>query len=81
MKEVIYLGIFIFILNIPFGIWRSKTKKFSKKWFFAVHSPVPFIIATRLYFEIPLSLKSFPVFVFCYFLGQIIGARFFSLII
>ncbi len=74
MNKVILLCIFIFILNIPFGIWRAKVEKFSKPWFFAVHLPVPLIIGMRLFLEIPLSLKTFPFFVFSYFTGQFLGS-------
>ncbi len=75
MKEILMLSAFILIFNIPFGLWRSRVKKFSKQWFFAVHLPVPVIVGTRLFLEIPLTLKSFPFFVASYFTGQMIGGR------
>ena len=74
MNKVIFLCLFIFVLNIPFGIWRAKVKKFSKEWFFAVHLPVPFIITTRLFMNIPFTLKTFPLFVIFYFTGQFFGS-------
>ena len=76
MNKIYILCLFIFILNIPFGTWRAKVKKFSKQWFFAVHIPVPIIIATRLFMNIPLSLKTFPFFVLFYFTGQYVGSLF-----
>ncbi len=74
MNKIIFLCLFIFILNIPFGIWRAKVKKFSTQWFFAVHLPVPVIIITRLFMNIPLTLKTFPLFIFFYFSGQFVGS-------
>ena len=75
MNKIILLCIFIFFLNIPFGIWRGKVEKFSKQWFLAVHLPVPIIIGMRLFMNIPLTLKMFPIFVFSYFTGQFIGSK------
>ena len=74
MNNIILLCIFIFVLNIPFGSWRAKVRKFSKQWFFAVHIPVPIIVAMRLFMSIPLSLKLFPLFVLSYFSGQYVGS-------
>ncbi len=69
-----YLAIFIFFLNIPFGYWRENTKKFSKNWFLAVHLPVPLIIITRLLLGIKLTLPLFALFVCSFFAGQSLGA-------
>ena len=74
IEKIVVLCVFIFLLNIPFGTWRAKVKKFSKQWFCAVHIPVPLIIAARLIMSIPLSLKTFPFFVFFYFSGQYVGS-------
>lgn len=68
------LPIFIFIINIPFGYWREGVKKFSKHWFLAVHLPVPFIVALRLFLGIKLTIPLFAFFVVCYFSGQFTGA-------
>ncbi len=69
-----YLAIFIFLLNIPFGYWRENTKKFSLQWFMAVHIPVPIIVVTRLLLGIKLTLSLFAVFVVSFFSGQLLGA-------
>jgi len=79
MNKLIIICVFIYVLNIPFGLWREKTVKFSKQWFLAVHLPVPLIIATRLFLNIPLTLKTFPLFVFFYFTGQFTGSVFYRL--
>lgn len=34
-------------MNIPFGMWRSHTRKFSPEWFLAVHASIPFISLLR----------------------------------
>jgi hypothetical protein len=38
----------VVLLNLPFGYWRAGSARFSRAWFFAVHAPVPFVIAIRL---------------------------------
>ena len=40
-------GAFVLVLNLPFGFWRSRVKKFSVPWFLAIHLPVPMIIQTK----------------------------------
>jgi hypothetical protein len=62
-----------FLLNLPFGYWRKITRKMSKEWFLAVHSPVPFVFLTRLLAGV--SLSHIPFFVFSFFLGQFTGGK------
>ena len=33
--------------NIPCGVWREHTQKFSPQWFFAVHATIPFVAMLR----------------------------------
>jgi hypothetical protein len=33
--------------NVPMGMWREHTKKFSAQWFLAVHATIPFIAMLR----------------------------------
>lgn len=66
----------IFLLNLPFGYWRAKTKKFSLQWFMAVHLSVPMIYAIRTYAGIEWHLITVPVLGGSFFLGQYLGSRF-----
>lgn len=68
----------IFLLNIPFGYWRASVRKFSLYWFLAVHLPVPFIIALRVFSGLGFALWTFPLFIGAYFAGQFFGARIYS---
>ena len=70
---VIGISLFTIVINLPFGYWRANVEKFSKAWFLAVHLPVPFVVAARLGFRV--SLCFIPVFLFSYFLGQWLGAK------
>ncbi len=72
MLEVLAL-VLTFLLNVPFGYWRSATRKLSKEWFLAVHAPVPLIFLLRIASSAPLH--HIPVFVVAFFLGQSSGGK------
>jgi hypothetical protein len=48
MSNIVVLTLFSFILNIPFGYFRKRSKKYSLKWFLYIHLPVPLVIIARL---------------------------------
>lgn len=65
----------VFLLNLPFGYWRSGLRKLSPAWFVAIHAPVPLVILLRWAFHLPLRWTTLPLFVAAYFAGQAAGAR------
>jgi hypothetical protein len=65
----------VFLLNIPFGWWRSRSRKFSWQWVLAIHLPVPIIIALRIYSGLGFQLITFPVMIAAFFLGQFAGGK------
>ncbi len=67
------VAIFVFVLNIPFGYWRSCVRRFSRQWFLAVHLPVPAIIAFRIFAGLGWHLITFPILAGAFFLGQTAG--------
>lgn len=69
------LAITTLLINIPCGFWRESVQKFSAKWFVAVHAAVPIVITLRLIAGIEWQVTTISFLVFCYFLGQFIGAR------
>ncbi len=68
------ISVIIFIMNIPFGYWRSNVKKFSLQWFLAVHVPIPFIVLLRIYSDIGFVWYTYPFLVGSFFLGQRYGS-------
>ncbi len=70
---LILLTLFAFVLNLPFGFLRNKTKKFSFKWFLYIHLPIPFVVVFRLIAG--FSLKIVPIILAASIAGQVIGAR------
>ncbi|MBA3070631.1 MAG: hypothetical protein FP829_00400, partial [Nitrospirae bacterium] len=63
IKSAIVIGLFslTFMLNMPFGYLRGKTKRFSLKWFLYVHLPIPFVLLARILSNIDMTY--IPLFV------------------
>ena len=75
--KIFFAILFVLLLNIPFGYWRSNVKRFSLEWIFAIHIPVPFIIAFRIFADLGWNFYTFPILISAFFLGQFIGGRIF----
>ncbi|MDH3267232.1 MAG: hypothetical protein OEM46_00115 [Ignavibacteria bacterium] len=75
MMNIIFLTLFVFLINIPFGYWRANVRKFSLQFLLAIHLPVLFIIIFRILsasgFEFMTFFYTVPAFVF----GQFAGSR------
>ncbi|HID80008.1 MAG TPA: hypothetical protein EYH48_00535 [Aquifex aeolicus] len=71
--KILLVAVLTFLINIPFGYWRSKVRKLSKEWFLAVHLPVPFIVFFRILFGVKLNLYTLAIFVISFFVGQRVG--------
>jgi hypothetical protein len=64
----------VFVLNVPFGFWRARSRRFSRQWFLAVHLPVPAIIAFRIFAGLGWHFVTFPVLIGAFFFGQTAGS-------
>jgi len=73
VSHVAVVALLTFLVNIPFGYWRAKTKKFSKEWFLAIHLPVPLIVLFRILMGVHLNIPTLVTFVISFFLGQRVG--------
>ena len=62
-----------FLINLPFGYMRNRTKKFSLKWFLCIHLPIPLIFVARV--SSNLSYHFIPIFVLAALGGQILGGK------
>lgn len=60
-------------VNVPLGVWREHTTKFSVSWFAAVHAAVPFIAMLRKSVLMPKSAMALTIG--ASILGQVIGSR------
>jgi hypothetical protein len=61
------------ILNIPFGYFRRREKRYSFKWFLYIHVPIPFIFLARVLSH--LDIRYVPLFVIAAVMGQVLGGR------
>lgn len=65
----------VFVLNVPFGMWRARVRKLSLWWFLSIHLPVPLIIGLRIYSNLGWKLVTFPVLIGAFVSGQYVGAK------
>jgi len=74
-KLYIVIGIFLFTfaLNLFFGYFHGKQKKFSFMWFLYIHLPIPLVIFARMFTN--LDYRYIPVFLLAAVVGQIFGSR------
>lgn len=71
--KILVIGVLGMAANVPLGIWREHTKKFSPAWFAAVHAAVPFIAMLRKCVLMPKTAMAFTIG--ASILGQVIGSR------
>lgn len=62
-----------FGLNVFFGYFRKRSRKYSLKWFLFIHLPIPFIAFARLYSQ--LDWRFIPLFLVAAVAGQIVGGK------
>lgn len=60
-------------VNVPLGMWKEHTEKFSLSWFAAVHAAVPFIAMLRKSVLMPKTAMALTIG--ASILGQVIGSR------
>jgi hypothetical protein len=70
---VIGISLLTFALNVIFGYFRGKEKKFSFKWFLYIHIPIPFVAFARIFSH--LDWRYIPIFLAAAVIGQVFGAR------
>lgn len=71
--KILVIGMLGMAANVPLGIWREHTKKYSLSWFAAIHAAVPFIAILRKSVLMPKSAMAFTIATSV--LGQVIGSR------
>jgi hypothetical protein len=70
---IMLISVLAFTVNIPFGILRTKYKKFSLGWFLCIHAPIPIVAGIRIFSRV--SLCFIPLFLIVSIAGQVIGSR------
>eukprot|EP00850_Spirogloea_muscicola_P003777 SM000015S01277 [mRNA] locus=s15:992823:994397:+ [translate_table: standard] len=72
-KRILAIGMLGFSINVPLGMIREHTIKFSPQWFLAVHAAVPLVVMLRKAVLLPKRAMAFTIA--SAILGQAIGAR------
>jgi hypothetical protein len=73
--NIFWVAAIVLMLNMPFGYWRASARRFSMQWMFAIHMPVPVVVALRIYSGLGWRLITFPVLIGAFFLGQFVGGK------
>jgi hypothetical protein len=68
---LLVLLIVTFAITLPFGVWRSRCRRYSLPWFLAVHIPIPVIFLLRTGGGFPWT--SIPFYLCSTVLGQLAG--------
>ncbi|MBI4003814.1 MAG: hypothetical protein HY353_02225 [Candidatus Omnitrophica bacterium] len=70
--KILVVSVVCLLVNIPLGVMRERSRKFSLAWIFWVHASIPLIIALRIVLHLPWI--AIPINIASAVLGQIIGA-------
>ena len=55
--KIFFVSLLCFLINIPMGLMRERSKKFSLAWFLWIHASIPLIIALRIGLKLhPLAI-------------------------
>jgi len=69
--KIFLVSVICFLVNIPLGVWRERTRKFSWQWIVAIHASIPLIIALRIGLKLhPIAI---PINIAAAVLGQLVG--------
>lgn len=71
--KVLAIALMGMAANVPLGVWKEHTEKFSVSWFVAIHAAVPFIAMLRKSVLMPKSAMALTIG--ASILGQVIGSR------
>ena len=71
--KIAIVSLISFLVNIPLGMWREHTRKFSWQWILAIHASIPLIIGLRI--GLRLHPAAIPINIAAAVLGQLLGAR------
>ena len=72
---LLYAMLATYLVNVPFGYVRQGFKKYSVKWFVAIHLPIPFVILFRHFFDVGYEIITYPFMLSAFFMGQFSGKK------
>ena len=69
--KILLVSVVCLLVNIPMGMMRERSRKFSLQWMLWVHASIPLIIALRI--GLHLHWIAIPINIAAAVLGQFIG--------
>jgi len=69
--KILAVSILCLLVNIPMGMMRERSRKFSIQWILWIHASIPLIIALRI--GLHLHWIAIPINIAAAVLGQFIG--------
>lgn len=73
MVRIIVVVAVVFLLTLPFGFYRAYTRKYSLRWFLAIHVPVILVFLAR--YEAHLSYAYIPATCAAFAASQYLAGR------
>jgi len=67
------LLVFTLLINLPFGLLRSRAGKYSLRWFLCIHLPIPFVYLLRQLLMVRAVM--IPLLVIAAVIGQVWGGK------
>ena len=69
--KIAAVSLLCLLVNIPMGMMRERSKKFSWQWILWIHASIPLIVALRI--GLKLRLIAIPLNIAAAILGQFLG--------
>lgn len=69
--KVLLVSVVCLLVNIPLGMMRERSRKFSFPWILWVHASIPLIVFLRISLKLPLI--AIPINIAAAVLGQLLG--------
>jgi hypothetical protein len=69
--KILTVSLICLLINVPMGVMRERSRKFSLQWILWIHASIPLIIALRLWLQLPMI--AIPINIAAAVLGQCIG--------
>ena len=69
--KILLVSVVCLLVNIPMGMMRERSRKFSIQWILWVHASIPLIIALRI--GLHLHWIAIPINIASAVLGQVLG--------
>jgi len=69
--KILLVSVVCLLVNIPLGMMRERSRKFSIPWILWVHASIPLIVFLRIWLKLPLI--AIPINIAAAVLGQFIG--------